>query len=92
MTLGRIAVKVGIIGARDGRAVKRHLVHELDERILERCETPVALHMLIVDVGDDGDRGPQHQERAIAFISLCHQVVAPPESRVAAEGAQARRR
>ena len=42
------------------------------------------LHMLGVDIGDDGDGGGQAVETAVAFIRLNHHPVALPHARVGA--------
>ena len=70
------------------RAVERHLVGEVDERLLQGLPAAVALHVLAVDVRDHRDRRRQLQERAIAFVRFDDHVVAAAEPRVAAEGAQ----
>ena len=85
---GSTARRSRIVGAGDDAAVERHLVGEVDERLLQVLELAVALHVLVVDVGHDGDRRPQHQKRAVALVRLGHHVLAAPEPRVAAEGAE----
>jgi hypothetical protein len=81
--------KIQVVGAGDDGPVERHLVAEVGERLLQFGEAAVALHVLVVDVGDHGDRRPQHQERAIALVGFRHHVLALTESCVAAERAQA---
>ena len=81
--------QVRVVGARDHAAVERHLVREVEKRLLQiREAAAVALHVLVVDVGHHRDRRPQHQERPIAFIRFRHHVLAASEPRVAAERAQ----
>jgi hypothetical protein len=41
--------------------------------------------VLLVDVGDDRDRGHQHQERPVTLVGLGDQVLRGPHARVAAE-------
>ncbi len=45
-----------VVGARNHGAVERHLVREVDEGLLEIGPAPVALHVLVVDVRNHGDR------------------------------------
>ena len=59
-----------VVGARDHRAVERHLVGEVDERLLQVVEAAVALHVLVIDVRDHRDRRRQLQERPIALVRL----------------------
>ena len=76
---------VGVIEAEHVEPVERHPVAELDERVLERVERLVVVHVLGVDVGDDGDRRVQVQEAAVALVGLDHHQVALAELGVAAE-------
>ena len=50
------AAQLGVVGAGDDRAVERHLVGEVHEGLLEVVEAAVGLHVLAVEVRDDGDR------------------------------------
>ena len=77
-----------IVGAGDHGAVERHLVRELDKGLLEVGPAAVALHVLVVDVRNHGDRRRQLQKRPVALVSLDDHVVAAAEPRVAAERAQ----
>ncbi len=77
-----------VVGARDDRAVERHLVGERDERLLQVLEIAVALQVLLVDVGDDGHRRRQLQERAVALVGLDDHELAAAQPRAAAEGAE----
>src|SRR5262249_55013117 len=65
--------------------VERHLVGEVDKCLLQVSERPVVLHMLVIDVGQHGDRRPKQEEGAIAFIGLRNEVLAPTESSIAAK-------
>ena len=82
-------------GARDAdrrrtrpRAVERHLVGEVDERLLQVVEAAVVLEVLVIDVRHHRNRRQQLQERPVAFVRLGDHQLAASEPRVAAERAQ----
>jgi hypothetical protein len=79
--------QVRVVGARDDGAVERHLVGEVDERLLQVVEPAVVFEMLVVDVRHHRNRRKQFQKRSIAFVRLGDHQLSPPEPRVAAEGA-----
>jgi hypothetical protein len=45
-----------VIGAAHDRTVERHLVGEVDERLLQRAEAAVALEVFVIDVGNHSNR------------------------------------
>ena len=85
---GRTAARCSIVGARDDAAVERHLVGEVDERLLQVVEAAVVLEVLVVDVRNHRNRRKQFQKRPVALVRLRHHELAASEPRVAAEGAQ----
>ena len=62
-------------------AVERHVLDELDERLLDRVEAAIMVEMLGIDVGDDRDRAVEPQEAAVALVGLDHHPVADAPSR-----------
>ena len=80
--------KVRVVGAGDDRAVERHFVREVDERLLQIVEPAVVFEMLVVDVRNHRNRRKQLQERPVAFVRLGHHQLAAAQPRVAAERAQ----
>ena len=76
----------GMIGAHHGKAVERHVLDEIAERVLDRLERLEVIEMLGIDVGDDHDIGRQLQERAVALVGLDHHPVAGAEPGVGAVG------
>ena len=78
-----------VVDARHDGAVERHFVGEIDERLLQGVPAAVTFHVFVVDVRNHRNRGCQLQKRSIAFVRLDDHVIAAPEPRVAAEGAQA---
>ena len=76
----------GMIDAHHGKAVERHVLDEIAERVLHRLERPEVIEMLGIDIGDDGDIGRQLQERAVALVGLHHHPVAGAQPRIGAVG------
>ena len=66
---------LGMIDAQQGRAVERHVLDELDERVLDRVEAAIMIEMLGIDIGDDRDRAVEPQEAAVALVGLDHHPV-----------------
>jgi hypothetical protein len=65
--------------------VERHLVDELDERLLQPGEVvAVGVHVVGVDVRDDGHHREQVEERRVRLVGLDDDVVARAEARVGA--------
>ena len=50
---------------------------------------PVGFHVIVVDVGDNGDHRIQIQERGIGLVGLDHDVIATAQPRTGAGGIQA---
>src|SRR5262249_19748151 len=80
--------EVRVVGARHDGAVERHLVGEVDERLLEVVEAAVVLEMLVVDVRNHRNRRKQFEERPIALVRFSDHQLAAAEPRIAAERAQ----
>ena len=79
----------GIVDAQDRGAVERHPVDELDERLLQPREVvAVGVHVVGVDVRDDGHHRQQVQERRVRLVGLDDDVVADAEARVGAGGVE----
>ena len=76
----------GMIDAHHRKAVERHVLDEIAERVLDRVERLEVVEMLGVDIGDDDDVGRQLQEGAVAFVGLHHHPVAGAEPRIGAIG------
>lgn len=56
-------------------AVEGHLVHELDEAVFHVGHVAVAVHVLAVEVGDDGEDGGEFKEAAVALVGFGDEVV-----------------
>ncbi len=78
-----------IVVAGNGHPIERHPVHEFDEGVLHVGHVAIAVHVLAVDVGDDGKDGRKLEKRAIALVGLGDQVVRLAETRVRAHGIHA---
>src|SRR3546814_16678679 len=61
-----------MVEAQNGRAVKGHILHELDKGVLHPGEIAVVIEMFGVDVSDDGDGAVQPEEGAVALVGLNH--------------------
>jgi hypothetical protein len=70
--------QVRIVEARDNRAVERHFVGEVDERLLQVVEPAVILEVFVVDVRNHRNRRKQFQERSVAFVGLATISSLPP--------------
>ena len=80
----------GVVHAQDGRAVERHAVQEVHERLLEAAEVvAVGFHVVGVNVGDHGHHGQQVEERGIGLVGLDHDVLALAQPRVGTGAVQA---
>ena len=80
--------QAGIVGTRHDAAVKRHLVGEIDEGLLQVVEAAVVLQMFVVDVRNHRYRRKQFQKRSVAFVRFRHHQLAASEPRVAAKRPQ----
>ena len=75
-----------MIDAHHGKAVERHVLDEIAERVLHRLERLEVIEMLRVDIGDDGDVGRQFQKRAVALVGFHHHPLAGAQPRIGAVG------
>ena len=75
---------MGIIKAEDRRAVEGDDVGELEEGFFDLLQVTIVIHVLPVDVGDDGEAGAQFEKGAVAFVGLDDHVARAPEARVGA--------
>ena len=71
-----------MVEAQDRRAIEGHVLHELDERVLDPVEAAIMVEMLGIDIGDDRDRAVEPEKAAVAFVGLDHHPFAVAESRV----------
>ena len=79
----------GVVGAGGDGSVEGDLVHELDEGGFDVGEVRVGVHVLAVEVGDDGEDGGELEEGAIGFVGFGDQILAAAEAGVGAEGVDA---
>ncbi len=77
---------LGVVGAADGQPVERDVGDEIVKALAQVLDRAPVLHVLGVDVGDDGDGGGQAVEGAVAFVGLDHHPFALPHARVRAIG------
>jgi hypothetical protein len=78
-----------VIGAQHRRAIERQVLQELHERLLQLGEVVlVGLHVVGVDVGDDGDHRLQVEERGVGFVGFDDDEVAGAEACVRAGGVE----
>ena len=54
---GQQGSQFGIIHTGCGRAVKRDAIHKVEERALHIFHVAIAIHVLAIDIGDDGEDG-----------------------------------
>ena len=85
---GSSAATGGVVEAGHDRSVERHPAGEVGKRVDQDVERAVRLHVLAVDVREQGDRRRQLEERSIALVGLDDHVLAGAEARVAAERAE----
>src|SRR5271165_3374153 len=86
---GQDGGKLRIVEAGHAGSVKGHAVHEVDEGILHVGHVAVTIHVLAVEVGDDGENGRQLQEGAVALVRLRDKVLRLAEARVRAQSIDA---
>ena len=88
--LGHDVAHRRIVGTKNGGAVERHAVQEVDERRFQPVEVvPVGLHVVGVDIGHDRHDRQQVQERGVRFVGLHHDVVAAAQPGVGADAVEA---
>ena len=75
-----------MVGAADRETVEGDVGDEIQEPLPERVEAAPMLHMLWVDIGDDGDGRGQAVEAAVGLVGLDHHPFALPHARVGAIG------
>ena len=63
-------LNLGVVGTTDGQTVERDVGHEIKKALTQVFDRAPVLHMLGVDVRDDGDGGGQSVKGAVAFIGL----------------------
>src|SRR5204863_1784018 len=78
---GNDGLHIGFIDAEDGRAVKWHAIHRLDEGILNIFERGVLVEVFAINRGDDRDHRSKHQEAAVALVRFDHKIFAFAEPR-----------
>ena len=79
-----------IIHTHHRHAVERQVVEELDKSVLQLGEVAaVGVHVVRIDIGDDGAHGLQVQEAGIGFIRFRHQITALPQTCIGASAIQA---
>ena len=86
--LGQNGSQMLIVRAAHDGPVEGHAVCEIDKRTLQLGEAPIALQVLVIDVGNDRHRRKQLQKRPIALVGLDDHQLAPTQSGVAAKRAQ----
>ena len=74
-------LRTGIVPARDHAT---RATRELRERVFQRGDRAVALEVVGLHVVDDRHRRRQREERAVEFVRLDHEQVAPAKPRVPA--------
>ena len=65
-----------MVDANNRKAIERHVLDELDKRVLHCVEASIMFEMLGVDVRDHRDRSVEPQKASIAFVCLDHPPVA----------------
>ena len=75
-----------VVEAGGGSAVEGYAVHEFDERAFDVGHVAVAVHVLAVEVGDDGEDGRELEEAAVGFVGFGDEVLGGAEAGVGAEG------
>jgi hypothetical protein len=75
-----------MVGAANGKAVERDVGDEIVEPLAQVLDRAPVLHMLGVDIGDDGDGRGQTVEAAVALIRLDHHPFPCPGAGVGAIG------
>src|SRR6266481_6486695 len=81
LDVGNDGLHVGLVQAKNRRAVKWHAIHELHEGILNVFQRRVLVKVLAVDGGDDRNYGREQQETAVAFVGFDHEKFAFTEPR-----------
>ena len=74
--------KLRVIEARGDRSIERHLIHEREKGLLDIGHVAVAIHMLAIEIGHDGENRRQLEKRAIALVGLGHQELARAKLRI----------
>ena len=74
-----------IVDAGGDRAVERHAVHEVEKGALHVGHVAVAVHVLAIEIGDDGEDGRELEKGAVALVGLGNQILRGAETGVRAE-------
>ena len=77
---------VRVVETQHRRSVKRNLVDEVREALPNIFHVVVIVHVLAIDVRDDGNHRVQHQEGTIALIGFNDHQLAFTQPRVGAIG------
>ena len=85
MGSGQYGSELRIVEAGRDSAVERHLVHEGEEGLLDVGHVAIAVHVLAVEIGDDGEDGRELEKGAIALVGLSHQILGGAEAGIGAE-------
>src|SRR4029077_4439485 len=72
LDVGNDGLDVGLIQAKNRRAVKGDAIDELHEGVLNVFERRILIEMLAVDGGDDRDHRRKQQEAAVALVGFDH--------------------
>jgi len=78
-----------IVSAGNDHAIKRHAIHELDEGLFHILHVAIAIHVLAVDVGDDGKNWGQLEERPVALVGFGDEVLRLTEAGIGAHSIDA---
>ena len=79
-----------VVGAQNGRAVKRHAVQKVDKGLLKAAKVvAVGFHVVGVDIGHHRHHRQQVQKRRVRLVGFDHDVVAAAQPRVGARAVQA---
>src|SRR6267378_3595617 len=73
---GKNGLHVGLVNAKNRRAVEWHSVHELNESVLNVLQRGVLVQVFTVNRRHHGDDWRQHQEAAVAFVGFHDKVLA----------------
>src|SRR5215813_11893620 len=73
---------VWIVKTKHRGPIERNLVHEVLETRAHIFHVVVVVHVLAIDIRNDGNRGRKHQKRAIAFVGFNNHQVALSKMRI----------
>src|SRR6266576_1367801 len=84
--LGQQFAQDRVVVAGNDHAIEGNPVHEIEEGLFDVTHVAVAVHMLAVNVGDDGENWRKLQKGAIAFVGFGDEVLRLPQAGVGAHG------